>query len=106
MNNTLINSYFDAFTKKDIKLIEDILSDDITLKDWNVTAFNKKNVLEVFKNIFESFKIIKVDIVDTISQDNKVAVHICISLDETLVQVVDVLYFKDEKIYKINAFKQ
>lgn len=106
MNNTLINTYFDAFVKKDIRVIDNILTEDVILMDWNVSAYSKPNVLEVFQSIFESFESIKVDIVDVIIQDNKVSAQIYITLDEVFVKVVDILHFKGDKICKIDAFKQ
>jgi hypothetical protein len=104
----LINTYFKAFSNKDIRCLEALFSNEIVLKDWEIFAKGKKEVLLANKNIFDS--------VDTISADLKElylvdVVAIClveITINKVdILKVVDIIKFNDNKqIEEISAFKQ
>jgi len=106
LTNTLLDVYFTAFKNKDIEAVTSTLSDDVVLLDWVSSAVGKTNVLRIFTNIFETFKSIDVDIIDVITEGNRFSIELLIVLDETIINVIDVIHIRDNKITKINAFKQ
>lgn len=106
MNNTIIQQYFDAFTNKDLEVIQSLLADDVSLLDWNVQVHGKADVINVFANIFSSFNTIKVDIINSIIDGNQAAVQINIQLDDINLKVMDVISFTSTSITKIDAYKQ
>ena len=106
MNNTIIQQYFDAFTNKDLQVIQSLLADDVALLDWNVQVYGKVDVMKVFANIFNSFNNIEVDIINSIIEGNQAAVQINIQLDDISLKVMDAISFTDTSITKIDAYKQ
>jgi ketosteroid isomerase-like protein len=106
MNNTIIQQYFDAFTNKNLEVIQSLLADDVALLDWNVQVYGKADVIKVFANIFNSFNTIEVDIINSIIEGNQAAVQINIQLDDISLKVMDVISFTDTSITKIDAYKQ
>tara|TARA_B100000029_G_C17100468_1_gene787715 strand:+ start:158 stop:610 length:453 start_codon:yes stop_codon:yes gene_type:complete len=104
----LIKSYFLAFSNKDLDALEGMFSSEVILKDWDICAQGKEEVLLANKNIFDS--------VDTISADLKECyldglVAICIIQitinKEEVLKVVDVIKFNDQmKIREVSAYKQ
>ena len=106
MNNTIIQQYFDAFTNKNLEVIQSLLADDVVLLDWNVQVYGKADVIKVFANIFNSFNTIEVDIINSIIEGNQAAVQINIQLDDISLKVMDVINFTNASITKIDAYKQ
>ena len=104
--NELLQEYFTAFSNKDINTLITLFADDIVLIDWNTTAYKKEDVLSVFVEIFKTFKNIKVEINDILINSSKASVQLCLVLDDLKLKVVDIIYFKDSKICKIDAYKQ
>ena len=56
----LVKTYFEIFSNKDIKGLENLFSDDVFLQDWDILAKGKKQVLDANKNIFDSVESISV----------------------------------------------
>ena len=104
----LIESYFEAFSNKNLDVLEGMFSNEVILKDWDIYAEGKQEVLSANKNIFDS--------VDTISADLKECyldglVAICITQitinKQEVLKVIDVIKFNDEmKIDEVSAYKQ
>jgi len=106
--------YFEVFSNKDIEGLSKLFSDEVILRDWEILANGKQEVLAANKNIFDSVDTIQVTLVHqsistpyTVWADNKVFNEIVIDIngEETLL-VVDVIEFdKDGLITKIEAYK-
>jgi len=107
MKNIVI-TYFETFSNKDIKGLENLFSDDVFLQDWNILAKGKKQVLDANKNIFDSVESISVTL-NNLYLDKLVAIcliEIIINNEETL-KVIDIIKFNDEnKIIEVSAYKQ
>ena len=104
----LVKTYFEIFSNKDIKGLDNIFSDDVILQDWEILAKGKKQVLDANKNIFDSIESISVTL-NNLYLDKLVAIcliEIIINNEETL-KVIDIIKFNHEnKIIEISAYKQ
>ena len=104
----LVKAYFEIFSNKDIKGLENLFSDDVFLQDWDILAKGKKQVLDANKNIFDSVESISVNL-NNLYLDELVAIcliEIIINNEETL-KVIDIIKFNDEnKIIEVSAYKQ
>ena len=104
----LIKTYFQAFSNKNIEKLERLFSDEVILKDWEIFAEGKKEVLEANKNIFNSVDSISAEL-NELYLDNLVAVcliEITINKEEVL-KVIDVIKFNDQmEIVEVSAYKQ
>lgn len=104
----LIKTYFQAFSNKDIDKLEGLFSSEIILKDWEIFAQGKDEVLAANKNIFDSVDSISVDLKE-LYLDGLVAVciiEIKVNKDEIL-KVIDVIKFNDQmEIVEVSAYKQ
>lgn len=108
MDNTkIILRYLDSFSRKDMKVLSDLFSENIELKDWNVSATGKKSVLDINHNIFKNCKEINVKLLALYSNNSLTFVaQIEIQFDnEKAISVVDLIEFDlDKKISKITAY--
>lgn len=99
--------YFSSFSKKDLKKLENIFSDDIMLVDWTTSLKNKNNVLKFNKELFKKFRKIKVTLSEIFFnlRNKSFACKIIISLDNKKIDVVDLIYFNSKlQIKKIIAY--
>ena len=89
--------------------IDDILivSDDITLRDWENNASGKTEVLNVNKKIFNNVESINVVPVNLYKNENKIIAELEIIINgKEKILVVDIISFNnDGKIKSIKAFK-
>ncbi|OUX75942.1 MAG: hypothetical protein CBC19_10385 [Oceanospirillales bacterium TMED59] len=99
--------YFNLFSHKDINALNDLFADYITLRDWEIDAKGKTEVLQANKVIFESVTNIEVQPVKLYSAGHTVIAELRIlvnGIEEEL--VVDILEFDtDLKIKAIRAYK-
>ena len=104
----LITTYFQAFSNKNIQKLERLFSNEVILKDWDIFAEGKEEVLEANKNIFNSVDSISAEL-NELYVDGLTAVcviEITINKQE-LLKVVDIIKFNDEKkIIEVSAYKQ
>ena len=104
----LVTKYFKDFSNKDLEKLSDIFSEEITLRDWDILAEGKQNVLEANKNIFNSVDTISINLNELYIDDNVAAciIEIVINNEETL-KVIDIIKIDtDGKIKEISAYKQ
>tara|TARA_B100000929_G_C15170132_1_gene304870 strand:+ start:33 stop:356 length:324 start_codon:yes stop_codon:yes gene_type:complete len=104
----LIKTYFQAFSNKNIEKLGRLFSDEVILKDWEISVEGKKEVLEANKNIFNSVDSISAEL-NELYLDNLVAVCLIeITINkEDILKVIDVIKFNDEmKIIEVSAYKQ
>ena len=104
----LVKTYFEIFSNKDIKGLENLFSDDVFLQDWDILAKGKKQVIDANKNIFDFVESISVTL-NNLYLDELVAIcliELIINNEETL-KVIDIIKFNDEnKIIEVSAYKQ
>jgi ketosteroid isomerase-like protein len=106
-NINLTFEYFTKFSNKDISALNDMFTDDITLTDWDINVSGKTNVLDANKNIFDNVKSISIIVKNIAENNNFVFAEIDITINsETLLNVVDVIEFRKEKIKSICAYKR
>jgi len=104
----LVKTYFEIFSNKDIKGLENLFSDDVFLQDWDIVAKGKKQVLDANKNIFDSVESISVTL-NNLYLDKLVAICLIeiIINNEEILKVIDIIKFNDEnKIIEVSAYKQ
>tara|TARA_X000000950_G_C13309646_1_gene416023 strand:- start:13 stop:450 length:438 start_codon:yes stop_codon:yes gene_type:complete len=107
MKEVVVN-YFNIFSNKDLNGLEEAFSDEVILKDWDILAIGKKEVLAANKNIFDNVQTISVNI-NEIYIHNLTAtciIEVLINNEEKL-SVVDIIKVDAEgKILEISAYKQ
>tara|TARA_B100001093_G_C26720132_1_gene967474 strand:+ start:855 stop:1178 length:324 start_codon:yes stop_codon:yes gene_type:complete len=104
----IIVNYFNIFSSKDLNGLEEALSDEVILKDWDILAIGKKEVLAANKNIFNNVQTISVNINEMYIHDliATCIIEVLINNEEKL-RVVDIIKVDTEgKISEISAYKQ
>jgi|TARA_Y100001947_G_C10233695_1_gene258653 hypothetical protein len=103
--------YFVTFSEKDIEGLKNMFSDNVSLRDWEISVEGIDEVLKANQNIFDSVDTIVVKPIrvwDFLSQEDNVVVaelEIVVN-DEVTELVTDILEFDDdEKIKSIRAYK-
>tara|TARA_B100000886_G_scaffold309136_1_gene243140 strand:- start:1190 stop:1528 length:339 start_codon:yes stop_codon:yes gene_type:complete len=105
-NLKIVNDYFDNFSKKDLSALEKQIDDDIILHDWVLKVQGKLKVMETFKSIFEENESIKISPVNIMGDQSCFSAEILITINnKEILEVVDVLKIKDNKIISIKAYK-
>ena len=106
-----LKEYFDAFSNKDAKRLEDIYTEDVSLRDWLNSVSGKEAVLESNNRFFAAVTDLDINVkMIYYDANNTAACEIDIKLkhkdgteDELL--VVDVIEFnEDGKIKSIRAY--
>ena len=107
MKKTILN-YFKKFSNKDIDGLSLLFDESVILKDWEIFAKGKAEVLDAISNIFNSVDSISIEL-DKLYLDGKVSIcviDIVINKFEVL-KVVDLIKVNnDNKIIEISAYKQ
>lgn len=87
--------------------LEELIADNITLKDWEIKATGKDEVLEANKKIFNSVKSINSKTVKNYFFDKTAICILKITINQSeIIDVVDIIEFDDEdKILNITAYK-
>lgn len=103
---TIVDIYFEAFTKKDLTTLAELYADDVTLDEWRENIFfGKDKVLTANKKLFDSAGQIDIQVTSSGITDNRSINELIISLDNAIVNVVDVLEIVDGKIKRIKAYR-
>lgn len=100
-------NYFSNFENKDIDALSLMFHEEVTLRDWNIEAYGKKDVLDANKNIFDNIKDIKVNVMNLYVCDTNVIAELLINADDNEpLPVVDIICFDSNfKICSIRAFR-
>ena len=103
-----VETYFRLFSEKNIENLSDLFSNEIILKDWEILAIGKKEVISANKKIFSSVQSICVNLKEFYQQDNVTTCLIEIEINnEEIIKVIDIIKFNEEfKIKEISAYKQ
>tara|TARA_Y100000356_G_C11123278_1_gene215908 strand:+ start:219 stop:599 length:381 start_codon:yes stop_codon:yes gene_type:complete len=105
--------YFKAWNEADLELLEEMFADDCLLRDWEISAEGKQDVLAANKGIFESVKSIRADVLalheSTWGCEGGCGIVIAeleiIVNEEEKLLVVDIIEINNNKIKSIKAYK-
>jgi hypothetical protein len=102
----LVKNYLADFCTKNLENLEKVYDNEVQLRDWEITAKGKENVISANKELFSNFETIKIHILNTSYRDKLVFVEFILELDDTVLNVVDVININDNgKIKSIKAYK-
>lgn len=101
----IAKKYFESWSKKNLNELSSFLHDDCVLEDWENSIDGKIEILDFNKKFFfENNVSLKIN--EIYENRNNVWAHLTITLNNTeVLEVIDVLNFKNDKIIKIKAFK-
>jgi hypothetical protein len=107
MSKKLANIYFDAFSSADLVCLRDCLSNDISLRDWNIDVSGIELVIREYLNIFRSLSDVSVNVVNLLEVGSTVVAELIITANEIgSIKVVDILSFdQNGKISSIRAYR-
>lgn len=105
-NKELCLLYLKRYEEKDLNSIEEMLSEDIVLRDWKIRVEGKGNAISETRKNFENADSIKIEVLSTYENKNTVAAELKIIVDFTEeLYVVDVITINSEgKIKSIRAY--
>ena len=108
MIKSITMSYFDHWNSRNMEQLRGLLTEDCRLQDWEIEIEGRDLVLEANQEIFEKFPNATIKVQNIALVSNKLAAaEISIDLNTKLsLAVVDILRFRDDKIYEITAFKR
>ena len=107
-----LQSYFEAFSKKDLSSISSFLSQDVRLQDPFVGLVQgQEPVLAVFKDIFSSNRRLAFEKLSFFGSGDLWAAEfslVCEAFDGAVTHLdgVDCFVFKDQKIFSLRAYIQ
>jgi len=103
----IANEYFNAFARKDIELLKDLFTKDVSLRDWNIEVDGLDSVIQGYAAIFDSLESINIEIVHIFDLNSTIIAELIISaIGIEPMRVLDVLTFNvDCKITDIRAYK-
>ena len=93
-NAERFRSYLDAYANQDLTAIEDMLADDVHLRDWNISVHGKAEVLRETARNFADSESIKIEILALYESPDSVAGEVRIVVNGTIeLYVVDIVSF-------------
>ena len=106
-NEETLKRYFKLFSEKNIFLLREMFSEDISLIDWEIKAFGIDQVVEQNLKIFNSVSSIEVKLLNYINEGNRFAAELEIFINKKdLITVVDIIEFDERGFIKsIRAYK-
>ena len=103
----ICENYFRNFSEKNLNTLADLFSENVKLRDWELSASGKASVIDANRRIFSSVSSIQVTPLSMYKEGNTVVAEldICLNNAETL-KVVDIIEFDENgKILSIRAYK-
>ena len=107
----LANKYFETWNSHDSKKIGDLFSENGILRDWEILAKGKKDIVDANQNIFNEVPNVKVEVLNmyisenTNTVSNEILVHIN-NDDKEILKVVDIIEYNDYGLIKsLRAYK-
>ena len=98
--------YFFAFEEKNIDSLKNMFASKISLRDWNVSAKGVEDVININKEIFDSFENIKIKVMNIHISEMTAIAEIVIKLDTDEILVTDIIEFdKHSKIKSVRAYR-
>jgi ketosteroid isomerase-like protein len=98
--------YFGAFANKDTTALQELLDENVYLRDWTIDIGGRNAVVAEMERGFRAFARIVVEPVHVYSDGQFVLAELVITLDGEQIKVLDVLQFNQQsKIVAIRAYK-
>lgn len=100
--------YFEHFSNQDMKALKSDFAEDVVLRDWEINAEGREEVLRANKNIFDGVRNIKIKTLKSFESPKGVAneIEVHVNDSEEILLVVDIIEFNDSgKITSIRAYK-
>ena len=105
MSLSLTKEYFQAFSNKNVKKLEELFAENIYLKDWESEVLGFDNVIKFMKKLFKDNDL-QIQIKEIYCDNNTVIAEIKIFIESNnFIKVVDIIEFNDSKIVAIRAYK-
>lgn len=105
-NAQLAIRYFQCWANRDLASLELLLTENCMLVDWSGVCLGREKILSVTKSLFDSAKILKIDIKKIAVGQDCVIAELEIMVDDIRMFVTDVLDYNEEgKIQRIRAYK-
>ena len=102
----LVKNYLADFCTKNLENLEKAYDDEVQLRDWEITAKGKDNVILANKELFSQFETIKIHILNTAYRNKLVFIEFVLELDDEVLNVVDIFNINEQgKIKSIRAYK-
>lgn len=103
----ICREYMAAFSRKDIHALESMFDEQVTLRDWDISAQGRSAVLEANAKIFAAVESIAVEPLNLIQEERTVACEMCITInDQERLLVTDIIDFTETgKIRAVRAYK-
>ena len=103
----LAEKYFELFSDKNSREVAGMLSEDVTLTDWDISCSGKIEVMNAVQRIFDSVNTITAEPIKIYCDQATVIAELNIVVNETeSLSVVDVIeYNQNNKIVSIRAYK-
>jgi phage-related protein len=104
----LAKACLEAYQNKDLETTAGMITDDVTLQDWNVSGVGREFYLRETKKNFDNVSDIKIEVRQLLQNENSVAAQLKITLNggEITLEVVDVFTFNGEGlITSVRAYK-
>jgi len=107
MNTQLVNKYFQLWNAQDAVQFRSLLTDNVSLTDWDLSVSGIDEVVSANENIWANVPDIKIVVLDMAVNANRAYCHIKVSSEseDFELNVIDVLTFDGEKISRVDAFK-
>ena len=107
----LANKYFEVWNSHDSKNVGDLFSENGILRDWEILAEGKKDIVDANQNIFNEVPNVKVEVLkmhiseNTNTVSNEILVHTNHD-DNEILKVVDIIEYNDDGLIKsLRAYK-
>lgn len=98
--------YFKAFSRKSPKDLLEMFDPQVSLRDWEISAEGRNDVIAANEGIFNSVSAINVEPIALYQEGNTVVAELEILVNyQDRIKVVDVITFKNDKIVSIRAYK-
>lgn len=103
----LASKYLAAYAAKDLATIAELISESVSLQDWNVSGQGAKFFLNETEKNFQDAEKIEIQVVQLLLDENTVAARLLIVVDDSIeLEVVDVITFDENaKIAALQAYK-
>lgn len=99
--------YFEAWNNHDLDTLSEICSEQVTLRDWELSVSGKSDFLEANLEIFKNNPGITAELRKLFMTDNEIVaiLHISSYASDDIHPVVDHIIFENNKISSITAYR-
>lgn len=101
----LTKQYVEAFNSKNIKKIEELLTEYFSLEDPVVKRIaGKSKVLEAINGIFNSCQELSFKVKNIYQDKNTTIIEFVLTLDTTVLTGIDIIEWESEKMKELRAY--